>query len=178
MNIFQRKSWSPYVVGVGIGVLSWFAFRTADHPIGVTTPFEHTAALVGAAVTPGGQPGHGYYTAPENKPVIGWEWMLVVGLFLGALASSMLSGDREGVRVPRLWGWRFGADPRFRYAAAFGGGALMMFGARLARGCTSGHAISGSLQLALSSWVFALVIFAVAVGAAHLIYGREGARHV
>ena len=54
----------------------------------------------------------------------------------------------------------------------------MMFGARVAQGCTSGHAISGTLQLAVSSWVFALVIFPVAVVTAFLLYGKEGRRHV
>lgn len=39
------KSWSPYLVGTGIGTLSWFAFASADHPIGVTIAFEHTAAM-------------------------------------------------------------------------------------------------------------------------------------
>ena len=51
-NLFTMKSWSPYVVGAAIGVLSWFAFASADQPIGITTPFEHTAALAEKAVAP------------------------------------------------------------------------------------------------------------------------------
>jgi uncharacterized membrane protein YedE/YeeE len=54
----------------------------------------------------------------------------------------------------------------------------MMFGARLAQGCTSGHGISGAMQLAASSWLFLAVMFPAAVVAAFLIHGREGARHV
>ena len=54
----------------------------------------------------------------------------------------------------------------------------MVFGARVAGGCTSGHGISGDLQLAASSWVFMPTAFAVAVGTAFLMYGREGRRHV
>ena len=45
-------------------------------------------------------------------------------------------------------------------------------------GCTSGHGISGSLQLAASSWLFVLVMFPAAIGTAYLLYGREGAKHV
>jgi uncharacterized protein len=45
------KSWSPDVVGVGIGVLNWFASLTANQPLGVSTAFEHTAALGEKAVT-------------------------------------------------------------------------------------------------------------------------------
>lgn len=52
MNLLFQKAWSPYVVGAGIGILGWFAFATADHPIGITTPFEHSTALVIQAVIP------------------------------------------------------------------------------------------------------------------------------
>ena len=51
-NPLTMKSWSPYVVGAGIGVLSWFAFATANHPIGITTAFENTAALTEKAAVP------------------------------------------------------------------------------------------------------------------------------
>ena len=54
----------------------------------------------------------------------------------------------------------------------------MMFGARLAQGCTSGHGISGSLQLAVSSWAFVAVFFLVSIATAFVIFGREGAHHV
>ena len=64
-----------------------------------------------------------------------------------------------------------------RLGGAFAGGALMMFGARLARGCTSGHGITGALQLAVSSWIFVGLAFAVAAVTALTLYGREG-RHV
>ena len=67
---------------------------------------------------------------------------------------------------------------RRRLAVAFLAGAVMMFGARLAQGCTSGHGISGSLQLAASSWVFSAVFFAVATATAFALYGKEGAEHV
>ena len=79
-NPLTLKSWSPYAVGVGIGLLSWFAFATADHPLGITTAFEHTAALTEKAVVPGVEQTNGYFAAKaaEGKsPKIGWEWMLV-----------------------------------------------------------------------------------------------------
>lgn len=182
MNLLRKKAWSPYFVGAGIGVLSWFAFATADRQIGITTAFEYTAALAGNVIAPEFSQGNSYYAAKaaENKPPkIDWEWMLVLGVFLGALFSSKLSGDRSpGENVPQLWRWRFGSNVATRYTGAFMGGFVMMLGARIAQGCTSGHAISGTLQLALSSWIFAPWIFAVAVGTAFLIYGREGRNHV
>jgi uncharacterized membrane protein YedE/YeeE len=54
----------------------------------------------------------------------------------------------------------------------------MVFGARLAGGCTSGHGISGDLQLAASSWVFMPLAFVVAIATAFLMFGKEGRSHV
>ena len=181
MNPLTQKCWSPYLVGAGIGVLSWFAFATADRQIGITTAFEYTAALIEKAAAPQLAQSNPYFAekAKENKsPKIDWEWMLVVGVFLGAYLSSKLSGDRSPERVPPLWRWRFGDKPAVRYSGAFVGGFIMMLGARIAQGCTSGHAISGVLQLALSSWMFAPLIFAVGIATAFLIYGKEGRSHV
>lgn len=180
-NPMTLKSWPPYAVGVGIGLLSWFAFATADKPLGISTAFETTAALAKKAVEPRAEVTNGYFAAKaaEGKPPkIGWEWMLVVGVFLGAYFSSQVSGDRSPETVPALWRWRFGDSPTKRLVVAFLAGAVMMFGARLAQGCTSGHGISGSMQLAASSWLFSIVFFAVATATAFAIYGKEGANHV
>lgn len=181
MNLFSKKSWGPYIVGTAIGILSWFAFATADRQIGITTAFEYTAALGAQALAPQLALNNSYYAekAEENKPPkIDWEWMLVLGVFIGSYLSSKLSGDRTPERVPPLWRWRFGDSAAIRYAGAFAGGFVMMLGARIAQGCTSGHAISGTLQLALSSWMFAPLIFIVAVATAFLLYGKEGRNHV
>ena len=180
-NPLYHKSWSPYAVGIGIGILSWFAFASADHPIGVTTAFEHTAALAIKTADPAAERSNEYFVkkASEGKsPKIDWEWMLVVGVFVGAFASSKLSGDREQVVVPALWQRRFGASVPLRIGVAFLSGGLMMFGARLAQGCTSGHGISGTMQFALSSWIFFIVAFSVATATTFLIFGKGEARHV
>ena len=180
-NPLTMKSWSPYVVGAEIGVLSWFAFATANHPIGITTAFENTAALTEKAAAPRMEQSNSYFQkkADEGKPPkIDWEWMLVIGVFAGAWISSRLSGDRTERSVPSLWEWRFGKSTGKRLAAAFGGGALMMFGARLAQGCTSGHGISGALQLALSSWIFVVLLFVAGTAMTFALYGKEARNHV
>lgn len=180
-NPMRMKSWSPYVVGVGIGMLSWFVFATANHPLGITTAFENTAALTEQAAAPEAAQANPLFAkkAAEGKaPKIDWEWMLVIGVFIGAWLSARMGNDREPRKVPPLWQWRFGPSVAKRFAGAFFGGALMMFGARLAQGCTSGHGISGALQLAVSSWIFVLLLFAGAVAAAFLLYGKEARSHV
>lgn len=180
-NPLTMKSWSPYVVGVGIGLLSWFSFATADKALGVSTAFEHTAALGEKAAVPRSEQDNDYFAekaAKDESPKIGWEWMLVLGVFVGAAISSRLSGDRSSEAVPSMWRERFGGSVPLRLAAAFFAGALMIFGARLAGGCTSGHGISGNLQLAASSLAFTATFFAAATVTALALYGRKGSGHV
>lgn len=178
--IFRAKSWSPYIVGACIGLLSWFSFATANKPLGITTTFENMAARFEAAVLPGFSESD-YYAAKftgGKGPKLDWQWMLVLGVFIGAFASSWLSSDRTNESVPRMWRERFGPSPMRRLIAAFIAGGLMMFGARLAGGCTSGHGISGAMQFAVSSWVFLVTFFPVATAVAFLMYGKSRKSHV
>src|SRR5687767_8520360 len=96
-NPFTMKSWSPYMVGAGIGLLSWFAFATADKHLAITLQYEHIAALAGKAIVPEIEQTNNYYAVRAQQglsPVIGWYMMLLVGVLLGAGLSSWLSGDR------------------------------------------------------------------------------------
>ena len=148
------KSWSPYVVGIGIGVLSWFAFASADKHLAITLQYEHIAAMAQMTVAPEAVTTNRYYAVRAQaglEPKVGWYLMLLIGVFMGSMLSSWLSGDRSRITVPPLWRWRFGNSVSKRFAAAFVGGALMVLGARIAGGCTSGHGISGTLQLAVQS---------------------------
>lgn len=160
MSVLAKKSWSPYAVGASIGVLSWFAFWSADHPLGVSSVMVRivgaTEELVAAdhvTATP--------YLA-KLRPFFDWEFALVAGLLLGALIAARL-GRAEAAEKPG----------RTRMVEAVIGGFLLLFGARLAGGCTSGHGISGSLQLAVSGWVFFLCIFASGMATAFLCKNKE-----
>lgn len=173
MRWLKEPRWSPYVVGAGIGLLSWFTFLTAQTPLGTSTTFVRAVAIGEKAVAPEHVAENPYYR--KNGPKIDWQFALVVGLFVGAFVSSRLSGDRLDERVPELWERRFGPSAGLRAAGAFLGGLLLLFGARLADGCTSGHGISGTLQLALSSWVFFLTLFAAGAATAWILFRRERA---
>lgn len=181
VNPFTTKSWSPYVVGIGIGVLSWFAFATANKHLAITLQYEHIAAMAQMVVAPEAVNSNRYYVVRAQaglEPKVGWYLALLVGVFLGSMLSSWLSGDRSRISVPPLWRWRFGDSTGRRFAAAFVGGTLMVLGARIAGGCTSGHGISGTLQLAVQSWLFIGLAFATAIATAFLIFGKEGRSHV
>jgi uncharacterized membrane protein YedE/YeeE len=160
-------------VGALIGILSWFTFAVADKTIGVSTNFSQAVKLAEEAIAPDHAQANRYFSDYKIPGKIGWEAMILVGILLGAYVSSRLSDDRQAERVPELWERRFGASPAKRYLFAFLGGVILMFGARLAGGCTSGHGISGSLQLAVSSWTFFLAMFASGLVTAFALYGKE-----
>jgi hypothetical protein len=156
MMWIKSRAWHPYAAGAAIGVLSWIAFLTLDHPLGITTGVARLVALI---------EGPHSESVPYLKkllPAVNFELLLVVGVLLGAWLSATLSGDRDAAP----------ASFRRRWLALLGG-FLLMFGARLAGGCTSGHGISGCLQLAASGWLFFAVVFAVGVPVAFLLKRGE-----
>jgi uncharacterized membrane protein YedE/YeeE len=107
------------------------------------------------------------------KPVVDWQFMLVLGLFLGAFLAARLSGSFKPSLVPDLFAARFGPGTARRWGVGLLGGVLLGFGARMADGCTSGHTLSGAAQLALSGWVSTLGFFAGGIALALILYGRR-----
>jgi uncharacterized membrane protein YedE/YeeE len=166
--------WNPYLVGAALGVLSWVVFAIVNTPLGISTPISSAASLCATPVM-GSEAvaGNAYWTKFPFK----WDYhmLFLVGTFLGSLLSVLASRSFRLEAVPSIWAGRFGSSPAKRLLAAFLGGSVIMFGARMAGGCTSGHGISGCLQLALSSWVFFLTLFAFGVLTAFLLFGSRNA---
>ncbi len=176
------RRWNPYLVGAGIGVLSWITFALMGKALGTSTTIAKSAGLIGSAVAPehvADSPYYGrYFDAAAGKYMFDWQFFLVLAMFVGALIARKLSRERFVEHVPPLWQWRFGPSRGLRYGAAFVGGVILLFGARMAGGCTSGHGISGSLQLAVSSWAFFLSMFVAGVVTALALFGTKGRDHV
>ena len=182
-KLIKKPRWSPYWVGAGIGVLSWITFGLMGKALGVSTTMVRAAGAIEKTIAETHILSNEYFvkylgTAVAPKPVFEWQFALVVMLALGAFFAAWLSGDKFKEEMPRLWEWRFGSSKIVRNVAAFFGGAVLLFGARLAGGCTSGHGISGSMQLAISSWSFFLSLFVAGVGTALILYGKNGGGHV
>ena len=157
MNWLTDVQWSPYAVGIGIGVLSWFTWLISQKPLGCSTSFARTAGMIEKLFRGQKVETRPYYQ--EVRPVVDWQWMLVLGMIVGALISSLLSGDFSWQWIPAQWAAVFGTSVPLRLAVALLGGVLLGFGARWAGGCTSGHGISGTMQLAVSSWISAICFF-------------------
>jgi uncharacterized protein len=183
MGALTQERWNPYVVGVGIGLLSCVSILTMNKLLGTSSSYVHVVAAAESLVAPErvfGANAGAYFAKEitEKTPLFDWQFFLVVAVFVGAFISHRLTGRRGVERVPGLWAWRFGPSQVLRYTAAFLFGAVMLYGARLAGGCTSGHAISGGLQLALSSWVFFVAFFASGIVTAFTLFGVQGRAHV
>lgn len=177
VNLLRKSQWSPYLAGAGIGVLSWCTFYFMQKALGTSTSFVGAAGAGVCAVAPEHVAENAYYVKEYGakgggfKPIFDWQMALDLSLILGAFIAAKLGGSFKKEWVPTVWSQRFGPSVGKRLAAAFIGGFILIFGARMAGGCTSGHGISGGLQLAVSSWTFFVSMFASGVLAAGLLYG-------
>lgn len=168
-NAYSEAAWSPYLVGALIGVLSMLTFYFSNKPIGASTAYARLAGLVGTMFSKRHTNSLRFYR--KKTPKIDWETMLVIGVIGGAFIAAWTGGELTGRLVPPLWAVRFGEDTALlRIVFAFIGGAIMAFGARIAGGCTSGHGISGTLQLSVGSWIALICFFVAGVSVAMLMY--------
>ena len=162
-------AWSPYLVGGLIGVLSMFTFYFSAKPLGASTGYARLAGMIGRVVAPKHTDSLKYFQ--DNKPAVDWEVMLVLGAVLGAFLAAWQGNELTGEWLPAMWAARFGEGSlTLRLGAALVGGILMAFGARLAGGCTSGHGISGTMQLSVGSWIAVLCFFAGGIPVAMLMF--------
>ncbi len=168
MEFLNEVSWSPYVVGTGIGILSWFSFLISRNPIACSTTFAKAGGMIERLFRGKKTENKLYYQ--EIKLSVDWQWMLVIGIVIGSLISALLSGDFQWQWVPPVWASVFGGGALTRVIVALAGGICIGFGARWAGGCTSGHGISGALQLAVSSWISAVFFFIGGITAAHILF--------
>jgi hypothetical protein len=181
------------------GIALAFAFLVAVwlvKPIGVSTQFVIADGMIWDLVSPelvvedaGSKTGFtssnaylaksgGKYASHVAKP-INYSFIFVLAIVFGAFLSRVTRGPRpeaEDKVAPAAWRESFGDSPAKRYAMAFLGGALVLYGSRLAGGCTSGHMMSGMMQTSLSGYLFAAGAFATAIPTAILMYGRGSSR--
>ncbi len=148
---------SPYLIGAAIGLLNICAFAVFRKGIGVSGAYENTAALAARRLAPDVADVNAYVKARKEPPKFNWESWLVLGTILGGMASARTFGLDNDTSV----GSPPGAEPQRSPLASAAGGAMLMFGARMADGCTSGHALSGTAQGAGSSWLFTPLMFGV-----------------
>jgi hypothetical protein len=167
----MAKYWSPYVCGAWIGILAAATVLISDKPLGISTAYARISGMLGMILAPGLTKRLEYFK--NTKPIIAWEVMLFVGVIIGSFLAAWFGGTIHAKLLPDTWVQRFGADSgTLRIITAAIGGALMAFGARTAGGCTSGHGISGTMQLSVGSWIALICFFIGGIAVAIPIFGR------
>lgn len=173
----EDGGWSPYLAGALVGVLAIIsAYATTTwtgktHYLGASTTFVRAAGLVERQVDAPYVEQNVYFAKTQVR--VDWQFMMVVGIFLGAFLASRLDRSYRHEWVPPIWRERFGPSVARRAVGAFAGGVLALFGARMADGCPSGHGLSGMMQLSVSAFVALAMFFGVGALVASLIYRRK-----
>ena len=174
--------------GVLLGLV-FFAAVLLVKPIGVSTQFVIFDAILGDLAQPGLilETGDGYtstnaylaksggkYAKSAANP-LNYSFVFVLAMMAGAFLSAMARGGVSAAerRLPAIWSANYGDTPVKRYAVAFLGGFIVLYGARLAGGCTSGHMMSGMMQTAVSGYIFAAGAFAAAIPVSIMMYKQE-----
>ncbi len=171
MPSLKDKAWSPYVAGVIIGLLQIPTFLLLKTALGASSSFvtvgAHIANTVDSSV-----PQIKYLASHMWGAKNWWQVAIVVGIALGAFISSRMSGVKRSGISP-VWGRAMGQTTLgSRAPIAFAAGFVMLLGARIAGGCTSGHGISGMAQLSVGSMVAVAAMFAGGILTATLLMRR------
>jgi uncharacterized protein len=131
-NRTEPKGWNPYIAGALTGILLIASVWVAGKYVGASTTFVKSAGLLESVFSAERVARMDYFI--KELPKIDWQWMFVVGIFFGSLIASLTSGSFRSQAVPAMWEERFGPGRLKRGVVAFFGGAIAMFGARLADG--------------------------------------------
>lgn len=157
------RSWM--IAGIGIALLNTFVFQYADRPIGASTFFPYVADNISGVVN------NDYFKQISKSG--SWEVLFLAGGLLSGLLISMLRKEFKIRMIHDNWKKYKGDSFGKRAFWSFIGGFILIFGARMAGGCTSGHVISGGMQLAASSLLFALFVFAGLLFTGRFFYSKK-----
>jgi hypothetical protein len=186
-NLIKQKQWKWLTGGIALGVVFLIAVVFVK-PIGVSTQFvifdgiiwNFFKDLVVKDSTTGSYLSsnpyiHKYVNNIMNP--INYSFIFVLSMIVGGYFANKFQNKEKGKEdmvSPKVWKDKFGDSNKKRYLASFFSGIFVLFGARLAGGCTSGHMMSGMMQTSLSGYLFTLGTFIVAVPVAIFLYKKEG----
>jgi uncharacterized protein len=165
-GVQARPFMNPYLAGIGLGLVLLAAFVLVGRGLGASGAFSSTLAWLMSLVAPAHTHSNEFLNErlAYGHPLKEWLVFEIMGALVGAFLSGLLAGRvKLGIeKGPR-------ASNAMRLGLAFLGGGLMAFGAHLARGCTSGQALTGGGLLNLGSWAFMMCVFAGAYAAAYFV---------
>ena len=158
---------NPYLAGILLGLVLFAAFFLTGSGLGASGGMNRLLVMIEDAIAPGHVDRTPYLLAMaggDKNPLDSWVVWVTVGVVIGGFVSGFRNGRLkvETVRGPRV-------PVKLRWVMAFIGGGFMGYGARFARGCTSGQAISGGAVLSVGSWAFMFAVFAGAYALAYFV---------
>jgi len=158
--------WNPYLTGFLLGLVLLLTYAATGRGLGATAAFSAVSAwlvgLVSSAHVEANLVHARYWN--EGAPLLSWTLFLLAGAVLGAFVSGW-QGRRLALTVER----GPAIDDNTRLMLAFAGGFVAAFGAKIAKGCTSGQALTGGSMLNAGSLVFMLAVFASAYALAYFV---------
>jgi uncharacterized membrane protein YedE/YeeE len=152
----KNSFWSPYLAGIGLGVTLLATFYIMGKGLGASSAFSIVSAVTTQEINPEYAGGLTYFSRylSAASPLKDWIVFEIIGLFVGALTGALVSRNFR-LKFDKATGM----NSTTRFFTAFAGGGLLGFAGRLARGCTSGVALTGGAQLAVAGWVFVISMF-------------------
>jgi uncharacterized membrane protein YedE/YeeE len=158
---------NPYLAGILLGLVLFSAFFITGNGLGASGGMNRLLVVVEDTVAPEHVDRTAYLLSMaggERNPLDSWVVFITLGTVIGGFASGWLNGriKIETNRGPNT-------PIKVRWVMAFIGGALMGYGARMARGCTSGQALSGGAVLSVGSWAFMFAVFGGAYALAYFV---------
>jgi hypothetical protein len=160
--------WNPYVAGIGLGLVLLASFVVMGRGLGASGAFSSLVTVGVQAVAPGHVANNEFYSEyigdGTKSPLKDWLVFEVLGVFVGGFISGSLAH-----RVTKVVEKGPNISNRGRLLFAFFGGGLMGIGAKLARGCTSGQALTGGALFNVGSWTFMMMVFGGAYAMAYFV---------
>jgi uncharacterized membrane protein YedE/YeeE len=158
---------NSYLAGILLGLVLFSSFFFTGNGLGASGGLNRLLVFVEDLIVPAHVNNTPYLLAMaggDKNPLDSWVVFITVGTVLGGLVSGWRNGrikieTNKGPNITNKKRWTF----------AFVGGALMGYGARLARGCTSGQALSGGAVLSAGSWAFMFAVFGGGYAAAYFV---------
>ena len=168
IKIAAKPYSNPYLVGVGLGLVLLAAFVIMGRGLGASGSISTIVAVTVNTIAPDHASGNSFYSEyvgdGTTSPLMDWLVFQTIGVLVGGFISGTIShrvnkGIEKGPRI----------STRMRLLYAFIGGGLLGWGAKLARGCMSGQALSGGAVLNLGSWIFMMMVFVGGYAAAYFM---------
>ncbi|KNC52311.1 YeeE/YedE family protein [Thecamonas trahens ATCC 50062] len=151
--VLAKRAWPPWASGLVLGSMQLPLALILNRTLGASTSFVSLLSSLMTLLLPNramSSSSMSYFKGKHIWSKSGFQLIFVIAAILGSFSSASLGDSFDELH---------GVHP----AAAFFGGAIMLFGARLGGGCTSGHGLSGTAKLQWASFASFIGMFGFAV---------------